>query len=136
MATFKKFEEIECWKKARELTDRVYKVSKKTAFFKDFSLRDQIRRAAISVMSNIAEGFDRSGTGEFVQFLAFAKGSTGEVRCQLYVALDQSYIDEEEFEYLSGLATETGKMIGGLMNYLRRSGHKGARFKTSVPLKS
>lgn len=70
MATFKKFEEIESWKTARELTKKVYEVSNKAQFSKDFALRDQIRRAAISVMSNIAEGFDRSGTGEFVQFLA------------------------------------------------------------------
>ena len=131
MATFKKFEEIECWKKARELTRQVYKVSKKAPFSRDFSLRDQIRRAAVSVMSNIAEGFDRSGTGEFIQFLATAKGSSAEVRCQLYVALDQNYIDEKEFEILSGLATETGSIIGGLMNYLRRSGYKGTKYKVT-----
>ncbi|HVS82083.1 MAG TPA: four helix bundle protein [Pyrinomonadaceae bacterium] len=94
MATFKKFEEIECWKKARELTRRIYEVSGKGNFAKDFGLKDQIRRAAVSIMSNIAEGHDRSGTGEFVQFLANAKGSAAEVRCQLYVALDQGYIND------------------------------------------
>jgi len=81
-------------------------------------------------MSNIAEGFDRSGTGEFVQFLAIAKGSTAEVNCRLYVALDQDYIDERIFAELSGLAMETGSMIGGLMKYLRRSGIKGTKYKT------
>jgi four helix bundle protein len=81
MATFKKFEEIECWKRARELTRRIYKISSKAAFARDFGLKDQIRRASVSVMSNIAEGYDRSGTGEFVQFLATAKGSAAEVRC-------------------------------------------------------
>ena len=82
-------------------------------------------------MSNIAEGFDRSGTGEFIQFLATAKGSAAEVRCQLYVALDQNYIDEKEFGTLNGLATDTGNIIGGLMNYLRRSGYKGTKYKVS-----
>jgi len=130
MATFKTFEEIEAWKKARELTKRVYAVSGSGAFAKDFSPKDQIRRASVSVMSNIAEGYDRGGTGEFVQFLAIAKGSTAEVRCQLYVALDQNYIDRRTFTELSGLAMETGNMIGGLMKYLRHSGIKGTKYKT------
>lgn len=129
MATFKKFEEIECWKRARELTRRIYKISNKAAFARDFGLKDQIRRAAVSVMSNIAEGCDRGGTGEFVQFLAIAKGSAAEVRCQLYVAADQGYIDECEFDELSGLATEAGSMVGGLIKYLRNSGYKGAKYK-------
>ncbi len=129
MATFKKFEEIECWKKARELTRRVYEVSGKGNFAKDFGLKDQIRRAAVSIMSNIAEGHDRSGTGEFVQFLANAKGSAGEVRCQLYVALDQGYLNEKDFHELADPATETGRMIAGLMNYLRGSGYKGTKYK-------
>src|SRR4030095_5956818 len=89
MATFKKFEEIECWKRARELTRRVYEITNRPAFARDFGLKDQIRRASVSVMSNIAEGYDRSGTAEFVHFLATAKGSAAEVRCQLYVAADQ-----------------------------------------------
>lgn len=129
MATFKKFEEIECWKKARELTRRIYEVSGKGNFAKDFGLKDQIRRASVSIMSNIAEGHDRSGTGEFVQFLANAKGSAAEVRCQLYVAFDQGYINDNDFEELTDLATETGRMIAGLMNYLRGSGYKGTKYK-------
>jgi four helix bundle protein len=129
MATFKKFEEIECWKKARELTRRIYEVSGKGNFAKDFGLKDQIRRAAVSIMSNIAEGHDRSGTGEFVQFLANAKGSAAEVRCQLYVAFDQGYINDKDFHELTDLATETGRMIAGLMNYLRGSGYKGTKYK-------
>ena len=80
-------------------------------------------------MSNIAEGHDRSGTGEFVQFLANAKGSAAEVRCQLYVAFDQGYINDNDFEELTDLATETGRMIAGLMNYLRGSGYKGTKYK-------
>jgi four helix bundle protein len=132
MATFKKFEEIEAWKKARELTRRIYRISRIGPFAKDFALRDQIRRASVSIMSNIAEGYDRSGTGEFVHFLATAKGSAAEVKCQLYVALDQSYVDESTFSELSALAAETGSMIGGLINYLRRSGIKGTKYKPAV----
>jgi four helix bundle protein len=129
MSTFKKFEEIEAWKKARKLTKRIYELSGQGAFAKDFGLKDQIRRASVSVMSNIAEGYDRSGTGEFVQFLASAKGSTAEVKCQLYVALDQAYINNDTFRDVGDLAAETGKMIGGLMNYLRHSGIKGTKYK-------
>ncbi len=132
MATFKKFEEIECWKRARELTRRIYKISGKEPFARDFGLKDQIRRASVSVMSNIAEGYDRSGTGEFVQFLAIAKGSAAEVRCQLYVAADQGYIDGSEFNELSSLAAEAGFMVGGLIKYLRNSGYKGAKYKPPV----
>jgi four helix bundle protein len=130
MATFKRFEEIECWKKARELTRRIYQITSKPAFARDFGLRDQIRRAAVSVMSNIAEGYDRSGTAEFIHFLATAKGSAAEVRCQLYVAIDQGYVQEDIFVELNALASETGNMIGGLMKYLRFSGYKGSKFKT------
>ncbi len=129
MATFQKFEEIDAWQKARKLTNEIYQVSGVGRFARDFGLKDQLRRASVSIMSNIAEGYDRSGTGEFVQSLAIAKGSAAEVRCQLYVALDQGYIDDQHFEALKELATETGMMIGGLMNYLRRSGYKGTKYR-------
>ena len=86
MATFQKFEQIEAWQRARELTRKVYKITREGAFARDFGLRDQIRDASVSMMSNIAEGFERSGTGEFAQFLAIAKGSAGEVRSELYVS--------------------------------------------------
>lgn len=132
MATFKKFEEIECWKKARGLTRRIYSVSARAQFARDFGLKDQIRRAAVSVMSNIAEGYDRSGTGEFIHFLATAKGSAAEVRCRLYVAIDQGYILETDFVELNALASETGRMVAGLMRYLRGSGLKGTKFKAVV----
>jgi four helix bundle protein len=133
MATFNKFEEIECWKKARELTRRIYEITNQPAFARDFGLKDQIRRAAVSVMSNIAEGYDRSGTAEFVQFLATAKGSAAEVRCQLYVAADQGYIQEQHFNELNGLASETSRRVAGLMKYLRASGYKGTKFKSPGP---
>ncbi len=87
MSTLKSFEEIESWQKARELTRKVYTVSNQGAFTKDFGLRDQIRRASVSIMSNIAEGFERDGNREFLQFLTVAKGSSGEVRAQLYLLL-------------------------------------------------
>jgi four helix bundle protein len=131
MATFKRFEDIEAWKKARELTREIYRHSKAGLFSKDFALRDQIRRAAVSVMSNIAEGFERGGTKEFMQFLAIAKGSVGEIEAQLYVGLDQAYINEAEFLSLSleRLAEPTKRLIGGLMSYLRQSGMKGPKYK-------
>src|SRR3990172_8363764 len=94
MATIQSFEEIEAWQKARELTRAVYACSGQGAFSRDFGLRDQIRRAAVSIMSNIAEGFERGGSAEFVQFLAIAKGSASEVEAQLYVAFDQGYINQ------------------------------------------
>jgi four helix bundle protein len=132
MATFKKFEDIEAWKKARQLTKQIYRISRTGPFARDFALRDQIRRASVSIMSNIAEGYDRSGTGEFIQFLATAKGSAAEVKCQLYVALDESYINSSTFDELTALVTEIGNMIGGLMSYLRRSGIRGTKYKTAT----
>ena len=95
MAEIKRFENVEAWRKARELVSAIYAVSSKSAFAKDFGLRDQIRRAAVSILSNIAEGFERGGDKEFSQFLSLAKASCGEVRSQLYVALDQKYLTEE-----------------------------------------
>src|SRR2546422_2621807 len=129
MAGFKSFEGIEAWKRARQLTKQVYDLTGVGAFARDFGLKDQIRRASVSVMSNIAEGFERSGTGEFMQFLAMAKGSAGEVRSQLYVALDQGYLQQSVFDTLSASATEISRMLSGLMSYLRRSGIRGTRFK-------
>ena len=129
MASFQKFTDIEAWQGARKLTKEVYRVTKREPFSRDFELRGQIRNASISVMSNIAEGFDRSGNAEFVQFLSIAKGSIAEVLSQLYAALDQGYVTEKEFDELSTLATSTGRKIGALMSYLKRSGLKGTKFR-------
>jgi four helix bundle protein len=129
MATYESFEELQVWKKARQLVNEVYTITKSSAFGRDLDLRNQIRRAAVSVMSNAAEGFERGGTGEFVQFLSLAKGSAGEVRSQLYVAHDQGYISQEEFDQLASLAIETSRLISGLMGYLRKSGIKGTKYK-------
>jgi four helix bundle protein len=129
MATFQKFEDIEAWQRARELTREIYTVSNENPFSKDFGLRDQVRKTSVSIMSNIAEGFERDGTKEFIQFLSVAKGSSGELRSQLYVALDQGYLEEERFERLLGIVLETSRMIGGLINYLRKSKMKGPKYK-------
>jgi len=124
MATLNRFEDVEAWKKARELTRRVYLVTKSGPFSRDFGLKDQIRRAAVSVMSNIAEGFERGGTREFRHFLVMAKGSSGEVKSQLYVAMDAELISQEQFQEFYGLATEVGRMIGGFMKYLETCDQK------------
>jgi four helix bundle protein len=129
MATFKKFEDIEGWQRARELTREVYRKSKIGPLSRDYGLRDQMRRAAVSVMSNIAEGFERGGTKEFVHFLSIAKGSLGELEAQLYVARDQGYIDEEEFVSLKEISKSTKFKIGGLIEYLRQSGLRGAKYR-------
>ena len=129
MAKFERFEEIEAWQKARALTKAIYDVTADGDFARDFGLRDQIRRAAVSVLSNIAEGFERGGDKEFAQFLAVAKGSCGEVRAQLYVAMDQDYISKERFDALSGSALEVSCLLAGLMKYLRQSGYRGSKFK-------
>jgi four helix bundle protein len=129
MGTFKTFEEIEAWQQARELTRLVYEVSGKGAFGRDFALRDQIRRAAVSVMSNIAEGFGRGGAREFVQFLSVARGSASEVSAQLYVALDQGYVSKENFGRLQGQATRTGFVLSGLIRYLQKTNLRGSKYR-------
>lgn len=119
MASVTRFEELEAWQRARELTKLIYKISGKGEWAKDFGLRDQIRRAAVSVMSNIAEGFERRGAVGFSRFLVMAKGSAGELRSQLYVALDLDYIDQQTFDTAKTLAERTPGMIAGLANFLK-----------------
>jgi len=109
-----KFEDLIAWQKARELTKNIHRVTKIGEFARDFGLREQIRRASVSIMSNIAEGFERGGRSGFHQFLVIAKGSCAELRSQLYVALDAEYIDIGTFQSLDGLAKETCRLIGGL----------------------
>jgi four helix bundle protein len=129
MAKIKRFEDLECWKRARRFTNEIYKVTATGKFGRDFALRDQIRRAAISIFSNVAEGFERGGDNEFLQFLSVAKGSSGEARSQLYVALDQSYISQNQFESLSKSVTEVSQLISGLMKYLRQSNLRGSKYR-------
>jgi len=129
MAKIKKFEDLECWKRARRFTNEIYKVTGTGKFARDFALRDQIRRAAISILSNVAEGFERGGDNEFIQFLSVAKGSSGEARSQLYIALDQTYISESQFEVLSKSVTEVSQIISGLMKYLGQSNLRGNKYR-------
>ena len=125
----KTFEDMEVWKEARRLTQRIYHLTKNEDFAKDFGLRDQIRRAAVSIMSNIAEGFERGGNQEFVQFLYVAKASCGEVRSQIYVALDQNYVANIEVGELTKSFKRLSSMISNLTTYLRKSGMKGEKFR-------
>jgi four helix bundle protein len=124
-----KFEELEAWKIARELTKSVYGLTRNDRFSRDYGLRDQICRSSVSIMSNVAEGFERDGDKEFINFLSIAKGSAGETGSLLYVALDQEYISELEFEMVSGRAIENSRVISGLANYLRQSDLKGRKYK-------
>ena len=129
MAKIERFEDLTSWQKAREMNRLIYMATRAGAFAKDYGLRDQIRRASVSVMSNIAEGFERGGDKEFIQFLANAKGSCGEVRCQLYAALDEKYLAQTEFKELYDKSVEISRLISGLMRYLHRSELKGSKFK-------
>jgi four helix bundle protein len=113
MASIEKFEDIEAWQKARELTREIYRVTNRGAFTKDFGLRDQIRRASASIMSNIAEGFGRGGNREFIQFLSITKGSVSEARAQLYVAVDVGYLTKDQFQQFCSLSRSTENLIGG-----------------------
>lgn len=118
--TINRFEDLIAWQKARQLVAAVYGVTTKGAFAKDYGLRDQIQRSAVSIMSNIAEGFDRGSRPEFHKFLVIAKGSCAEVRSQLYVALDCGYITQQDFDTIVALAQEVAKIIGGLRASVQR----------------
>lgn len=120
MASFQRFEDIEAWQTAREITQTVYKLSSDGEFSKDYPLRDQIRRASISIMSNIAEGFSRRSNREFIQFLFTAKASAAEVQCQLYIAKDQHYIDSATFEKLYDRLDHCARQCSRLITYLRK----------------
>ena len=128
MAAFERFEDIDAWRRSRELARDVYAATNTGAFARDYGLRDQIRRAAVSVMSNIAEGFERYGSIEFRRFLSIAKGSAGEVKSQLYVALDAGLIGQSSFEQLYEKADAVSQLVGGLMRYLSQDvqGHGGS----------
>ena len=122
-----KFEDLIAWQKARKLTSEVYKATLRENFARDYGLKDQIRRAAVSSMSNLAEGFERGGLVEFHRFLAIAKGSCAELRAQLYVAMDVGYVDERTFGSLMTQAVEVGKIIGGLRASVERRRTKTLR---------
>ena len=120
MAKVERFEELMAWKKARALTASIYQVTKAGSFSKDFGLSGQIQRATVSVMSNIAEGFERASLSEFSQFLSVAKASCGEVRSQLYIALDVGYLTQSEFDNLLAQAEEVSRIISALRASIER----------------
>ena len=128
ISTFVSFKEIIAWERARELAMAIYQHSREGSFRKDFRFRDQICAAEGSVADKIAEGFERDGGKEFVQFLAMAKGSLGEVRSQLCQAFDRGYLSEDRFHILEAERLEIAKLIAGLMNYLRRCEVKGIKY--------
>lgn len=138
MAGITRFEEIEAWKTARQLTTLIYKLSEQDVFVKDFGLKDQIRRASVSIMSNIAEGFESRTATQFINFLGHAKGSAGEVRSQLYVALDLKYISQEQFADAYEFADKSSRQISRFIDYLtthpreRRLGEDSAEYKADV----
>jgi four helix bundle protein len=119
MSGLERFEDLVAWQKARQLANQIYKATSEEPFCHDFGLSRQIQRAAVSVMSNIAEGFDRNGSAEFHQFLSTAKASCAEVRSHLYIALDVGYLSPQSFDKLIELAEEVSKIIGGLRSYMR-----------------
>ena len=125
------FEDLEVWKLSRELSNKIYNISNNGRFAKDLGLRDQIRRAAVSIMSNIAEGYERGGNKEFIQFLSIAKASGGEVRSQLYVVMDQGYIGKKECEQLIDNFKRLSIMMNNFIEYLKCSRYKGTKYKTS-----
>jgi len=119
MAKVEHFEDLEVWKLARRLTGKIYSLSRIGAFAKDFGFRDQICRAAVSIVSNIAEGFERRSNSQFMQFLCIANGSAGEVRAQLYVALDLGYVSQTQFQEVFDDVICVGKMLTSLTHHLR-----------------
>lgn len=124
----KNFEDLEIWKEARHLTREIYALSRAPQFSRDYGLRDQMQRAAVSIMANIAEGFERGGNQEFIQFLYIAKGSCGEVRSQLYVALDQNYIERKAADNLLIGLKRLSVMIKHLIDHLKRSTLRGPKY--------
>jgi len=115
-----RFEDFIAWQKARDLTARIYTITRRREFTQDYGLRDQLRRASLSIMANIAEGFERGRPAEFHLYLSVAKASCAELRSHLYVALDAQYLTEEDFNHLKSEAEEAGRILGGLRASVQR----------------
>lgn len=128
MASIRKFEDLICWQRARELANFIFNITDKSSF-KDYDLKRQIRRAAISPMSNIAEGFDRGTRAEFVDALFIAKGETGEVRSQLYIAFDRDYVSKAELEQGLKLCDGCSRLIQSFAGKVKGAAHRGLQFK-------
>lgn len=129
MPTINSFEQTKAWQKARILANATLKITSRESFSKNRELRSQMQRAVVSTMSNIAEGFERDGRKEFINFLSIAKASAGELRSQLYLARDLDLICEKDFDELMKMALETSRIIGGFINYLRSTKIQGTKFK-------
>ncbi|MBE0663227.1 MAG: four helix bundle protein [Bacteroidales bacterium] len=124
-----RFEDLPVWQQARELYKIIFEITSRNLFFSDFKFRDQIRGSSGSIMDNIAEGFERGGNKEFIQFLSIAKGSCGECRSQCYRAFDSGYIDQQTLDDLISRTTSLSKNISGFMAYLKQSEMKGTKYK-------
>ena len=129
MSKVTRFEDLITWQKARELTNTTLALTKSDQFSRDYAFKDQLCRAVISVPASIAEGFERDSNREFVNFLSIAKGSAGEVRSLLYLALDLDYISSEQMDDAMALSTETARLIGGSIRYIQGSNKRGWKFK-------
>ena len=128
MATINVFEDLEIWQLGREICQLVWNLFETTSLGKDYELRNQMNRSSGSIMDNISEGFERNGRREFINFLSYSKGSCGELRSQLYRALDRNHISKEEFEQLKDKTIIESKKIGAFMSYLVKSDIKGSKF--------
>ena len=127
-----RFEDLDAWKVARELSNLIYAFGRETGFAKDYGFKDQIQRAAVSVMNNIAEGFERGSNKDFAKFLFIARASTGEVRSMLYLALDQKYITDDQFNEAYNLCVRESQLCWGLIRHLQ----KNSDWKTGVQVSS
>lgn len=132
MSKVERFEDLEIWQNARLLCQKIEEPYSKGPFAKDFELKNQINDSSGSIMDNIAEGFERDGRNELINFLSFSKGSAGETKSQLYRAFDRKYIIEKEFNECYNLADETAKKISNFIKYLNQSEFKGSKFKNRV----
>lgn len=129
MSSVQSFEDLIVWQKARQLVKKIYELTKQPIFSKDYGLVDQIRRAAVSVLSNISEGFERGGKDELIYFLYIAKASCGEVRAQVYVALDQGYVINQDFRIISDECRAISRLIYNFIESVKVSRYQGLKFK-------